>query len=120
MVPSYAALSFDPDLSTFWAQHLKVVHDATPQALLDDKPQYGLVCEFPVGKVRQIGFIVRASPTGTNPIECAHVSVDWPPASIPPQREQPPPALRKTLRDELVEEFSWVYGEPPTTPPTGA
>jgi hypothetical protein len=70
------------------------------------------VGEFPVEAARAIGFIVTATPTGDVPIDCAHASVDWPPAEVPPGSRRPPKQARRRLRDELAKSMSWVHGRP--------
>jgi hypothetical protein len=120
MVPSHAALQFDPDLSSDWREHLELVHQQTASAIVGDDSRYTLVGQFPVGRVRKLDFVVTATPNSIQPFGCAHASVDWPPHTVPEHSIEPTRDVRKQLRNELAREASWVLGTPTVGPPAGA
>lgn len=118
-LPAQNQLQFDPELSTYWREHL-AIHDQNPEVLLADNLTYTLVGEWEVEAVRQLHFPVEHSPTGEKPPDCAHTSVYWPPDSLTPSQPEPSKAKRRALRGPLAARMTWVYGEITTTPPEGA
>jgi hypothetical protein len=112
-LPTAKALQFNPDLSTYWRQHLERVHKNEPESIfVEGDHRYTLVYECGVVEIRTLGFGVEHSPEGsTEPPECAHTSVNWPNGNMDKQR-------RRELRSPLARALQLVYGTISlTTPP---
>jgi hypothetical protein len=119
-LPNLGDLQFNPELSTYWRQHLRM-HGKGPLSLLDASAAYDLVGELTIGEIQMQGFPVRQSPDDEDSSKgCAHVSVYWPPGSIPQGQHQPTKDQRKLLRTQLARELVWVHGDMPKTGPLGA
>jgi hypothetical protein len=118
-LPNVGDLQFGPEMSTYWRQHLRM-HGKGPLSVLDGYPGYDLVGELAIDEVQLQGFPVRQSPTEEPSVGCAHVSVYWPPGSIPQGHSQPFKDQRKLLRNQLSRELAWVHGDMPKIGPPGA
>jgi hypothetical protein len=118
-IPNLPALSFDPDLSTSWAEHLRGRHQEGPDILIKNNPKYTLVGEFRVGTLRDMDFGVRASPAGSVPPDCAHTSADWPLGAVPEGKLKPNKDTARRIRLKLASKVEWVHGEPSILPPDG-
>lgn len=116
-IPSLSILQFDPEMSTYWREHLRM-HGKGASSVLTRG--YTLVGELDIGKIQRQGFPTRQSPNDEPSIGCAHVSIHWPPESVLQGRTQPSKDQRKLLRMRLASEFIWVYGDVPTSGPAGA
>jgi hypothetical protein len=116
-IPNWSVLQFDPEMSTYWREHLRM-HGHGPSAILSGG--YSLVGELRANTAQAQGFLVRHTPSDETWFECAHVSVYWPPEEIPEGKTIPNKDRRRELRRKLAGEFHWVYGDLPTSGPTGA
>jgi hypothetical protein len=104
------AIQFNPDLSVAWREHLELVHDLGPAAVLPDG--YTLVWEAQVGAVRALGVTVEHSPPEPDPWLCAHSSVDLPDGATK--------AVERAVRTKISQIMRHVHGTlPPTGPPGG-
>jgi hypothetical protein len=117
-IPNPHYLRFDPDLSCYWRQHLRM-HGKGPESVLEGDARYSLVGELLIVRLRGQGFPVRHSPNGDTSIGCAHSSVDWPPGTIAANGTEPSKKDQKLLKHELAREFSWIYGDMPAVGPEG-
>lgn len=115
-VPNPAALTFDPEMSTRWAEHLEM-HGLGPADVLDGDDRYTLVGEWSVQSVRNKEFPVEHTPDASEPLGCAHASIYWPPGSINPGSNRPDGPTRTSLRNFLARQMSLAYGEITTPPP---
>jgi len=118
-IPNLGDLQFDPEMSTYWRQHLRM-HGKGPSSVLEGDSRYDLVGQLAINQVRGEGFPVEQTPHQESPIGCAHVSIYWPPESIQPGHKEPFRDQRKLLRTKLAHGLTWVHGEMPTIGPPGA
>jgi hypothetical protein len=115
-LPSPAALQFDPELSTRWAEHL-LIHGLGPEDILDKDKGYSLVGQWEISPIRSEHFPVAHTPCGAQPLDCAHSSVYWPPDEIPSGKVEPNRDRRRDLRSTLADEMTWTHGQITTQPP---
>ena len=105
-------LTFDPDFSMPWREHLETVHGLGPESVTS--PTHILVFEANVRAVRQVrlvngpfAFTVAHTPQGATPVDCAHASVYWP--------EGLGKAARGSLRTDLALCLFLCHGYPSST-----
>jgi hypothetical protein len=103
---------FNPELSLLWSEHLVSVHSIAAT----DLPQE-VVVETSVAEVRELHGLVAHTPWGSQPVACAHTSLDYPPdcADGTPDLK----ARKKAFRANLAKTMIWVKGDG-FAPPPGA
>jgi hypothetical protein len=107
------SLQFNPELSTFWCEHLQDRHRLLPSSILDPDGRYTLVYQSQVQDVRAIGCTVEHTPQADLPVDCAHTSVWYPSGAT----DKP---SRKAVRNDLARTVILVYGAISQSPPDGA
>lgn len=106
------SIQFDPELSTFWREHLEGTHRLTARSITDEVGGYTLAFEMKVEVPRELGACVVHSPTCEKPIDCAHTSVFYP--------NDMDKSQRFIFRQELAHSMFLVSGSCSQVPPPGA
>ncbi len=106
------SVQFNPELSTFWREHLEDSHMLTARSIADDELGYTLVFEIMVEVPRKFGATVVHTPTCERPVQCAHTSVFYPNDLNKGQRF--------IFRQELAHSMFLVSGSCHQVPPPGA
>ena len=111
-IPDGYTLRFNPDWSVSWAEHLEEVHGLSVDAA--SGREHPLVYETLARSARDLEMPVTHTPQGTDPLRCAHTSVDYP-GGVKPQKNE-----RNKLRLALARQLERVRGEVTLLPPPGA
>ena len=111
-LPTDRSLQFDPDCSGYWEEDLTDSHGLGPSSVASARRP--LVFSGQTHHFRSLDLEVSHTPQASDPIDCAHSSIDW------PDHIEPTKPTRRHLRAGMRRGLSLVYGEVSLSPPPGA